>query len=211
MRSATLRIGGALALLQLAALPAVAQFSFGFSLGPNLTSVNVDWANFDATDYKPTVGFYLSADASLAAKFAAVRASATFVNAGALFNGTTFLDQDEFDINYLTVPVDLVLRAPLGDSFMPYVFGGPEFRYLVDVKDTDPGFADHFESLSTAATIGAGVALSVPMLGRFAPEVRYSIDLQGILDGDITVGDEVVRVREAFKADMLRFGLMLSF
>lgn len=190
---------------------AFAQLSLSLGVGPNITQLSVDFTDPDflSQTYEPVIGFYAGLYAALDLGPLAVRSGAVFVNAGAIFNGSEFLAEDGFDVNFLTVPVDVRLSIPL-KIIKPYVFGGPEFRYLLNLEDSDPGFKDNLEQLRTLGSIGAGIVINLPMIGTLAPEVRYSFDFQGLIDGDLTVRDELVRIKDSFRADMLKFGLVLG-
>lgn len=187
------------------------QINYSFAAGPNITTLEVDFEDLERPRYDPVIGFFAGVTAGLELGPASVHAGATYVNAGAIFDGSEFLDRDNFDVNFITVPVDVRIFLPISLMASPYLLGGGELRYQLDLSDTDQGFEDSLERQSIAASIGAGIRLNVPGLGlRIAPEVRYAIDVTGLSSGEVTVSDEVLRIRDEFRADMLRFGLVVG-
>ncbi len=187
------------------------QIDYSFAAGPNVTTLEVDFENREQPQYDAVVGFFAGVNAGLELGPASIHAGATYINAGAIFDGSEFLNRDNFDVNFIAVPVDVRIFLPISPIASPYLLGGGELRYRLDLSDTDQGFQESLEQQSVAASIGAGIRLTVPGLGlRIAPEVRYAIDVTGMSSGDVTLVDEVLRVRDEFKADMLRFGLVVG-
>ncbi len=188
-----------------------AQLKYSFSAGPNVTSLEVDFEDAEKPEYDAVIGFFVGLTTGLTLGPASIHAGATFINAGAIFDGSEFLERDNFNVNFVAIPVDVRVFLPVSLIASPYLLGGGELRYRLDFSDADAGFEDSLTRQSVAAGIGAGVRLSVPGLGlRISPEVRYSIDVTGISDGDVTIGEEIMRIRNEFKADMLRFGLVVG-
>ena len=198
----------------LAAQPASGQIGYDFSAGPNLTMMNVDLQDLETLqefDYDAQLGFYASLGVGMDLGPVSVHSGVIFVNAGGIFNGTDFLERDNFDVNFLTRPLDLRISIPISSSIQPYILGGGERRYRLDLSEDDISFEDNLKRQSSAASIGAGVRFSLPMLGvSVSPEVRYAIDLDGLTEGDVRIQDELVRIRDEFKANMLRFGLVFG-
>lgn len=188
-----------------------AQLRFSLSAGPNFTTLDVDLENIRNPEYDAVVGFFVSVNAGLTLGPLSVHSGANYVNAGAIFNGSEFLSRDEFDVNFITVPLDVRVYLPITPIATPYILGGAELRYLLDLSDADAEFEEALNRQSTAASIGLGVKLKVPGIGiSLAPEVRYHIDVTGLTEGDVDLRDEVLRIRDEFKADMLRLGLVVG-
>lgn len=188
-----------------------AQLRYGFSAGPNITSVEVDFENAEQPSYDAVVGFFAGVAAGLSLGPASIHAGATFINAGAIFDGSDFMERDNFNVNFVAIPVDVRVYFPISLIASPYLLGSGELRYRLDLSDADQEFEESLTRQSAAAGIGAGIRLNVPGLGlRISPEIRYAIDVTGISDGDVTVGDEFRRIRDEFKLDMLRFGLVVG-
>jgi hypothetical protein len=190
---------------------ALGQINYTFAAGPNWTTLEVDFENLERPQYDAVVGFFAGVTGGIEIGPASIHAGATYVNAGAIFDGSEFLNRDNFDVGFITVPVDVRLYLPISLIASPYLLGGGELRYRLDLSDGEQGFGESLERQSIAAGIGAGVRLNVPGLGMsIAPEIRYAIDVTGLSSGEISVADEVFRIRNEFKADMLRFGLVVG-
>lgn len=207
--------GCLVAVLMFALVPgpnaAQAQLRYDFSAGPNVTSVEVDFESTEQPSYDAVVGFFAGVTAGLSLGPASIHAGATFINAGAIFDGSNFMERDNFNVNFIAIPLDVRVYFPISLIASPYLLGSGELRYRLDLSDADQGFEDSLTRQSAAAGIGAGVRLNVPGLGlRISPEIRYAIDVTGISDGDVTIGEEVTSIRDEFKVDMLRFGLVLG-
>ncbi len=188
-------------------------FSLGLSVGPNLTTldVQIDFDNRVVKDYNVVLGYYLSVYTGVRLGPLHMRTGVSFVNGGALYNGTEFLDADEVKINFITIPIDLRLKLPLGKGAVPYLFMGPQFRYQYTLDDFDAEFRDDIRHLATTASVGLGVRLTIPGTTiAFSPELRYGIDITGLVDGEVTVQDEVYRIGDEFKADMVQLGIVIG-
>lgn len=216
-----LALGGLYLLSLLAWAPVFGQVSTSVSAGPNFTSLDLDtdklreidegWGDID---YDPVIGFYLGFSTGVELGPVVVRSGLSFVNAGAIFDGSTFLDEDEFEVNFITLPIDLRIYIPVSERVRPYLSAGPEFRYRLhlDVDEADEDFVDDLDRLTPAASIGAGVSIELPVLGiGVSPELRYAVDFHGLVSGDVTLQDEAVRIKETFKADMYRLGVAIDF
>ena len=193
--------------------PSASSVALGFSVGPNLTTLDVqlDLERRAVDDYSVVVGYYFTLYTGFKVSILHVRTGLSFVNAGALYDGATFLDEDEFKVHFLTVPVDVRLKLPLGNGATPYLFAGPQFRYQFTPDDLDVDVRDDINHLTTTGSIGLGIRLTVPgTTFTLSPELRYAVDVRGLFEGDVSVRDEVYRIGDAFKADMLQFGLVLG-
>ena len=198
----------------LSAVPVQAQIRYDLSAGPNFTSLSTgldDVQELGDLDYDMTVGFYASLGLGFDVGPLDVHSGLTYINAGAIFDGSTFLDRDDFAVNFIAIPVDLRLGFPVAPLVRPYLLAGGEGRFRLDISGENFSFEDNLKRQSLAASIGAGVTFSVPVVGvSLSPEVRYAIDIEGLTEGDVTVEEEVVRIRDEFKAHMLRFGLVVG-
>lgn len=190
-----------------------ASFALGFSAGPNLTTVDVqvDVDRRRVDGYELVLGYYLTLYGGLRVGPLHLRSGISFVNAGALYDGARFLDRDAFDVHFISVPVDVRLKIPVGKHAQPYLFAGPQVRYQYTVGTLDDGLRDDIRHLATTASLGAGVRFTLPgTTFAVSPELRYAVDITGLLDGDVTVRDEAVRIGDAFHADMLQLGVVLG-
>lgn len=193
--------------------PSASSVALGFSAGPNFTTLDVqlDLERRAVDDYTVVAGYYLTLYTGFKVSILHVRTGLSFVNAGALYDGTSFLEEDEFKVHFLTFPVDVRLKIPLGKGATPYIFAGPQFRYQFTPDDLDVDVRDDINHLATTGSLGLGIRLTVPgTTFSLSPELRYAVDVSGLFEGDVTVRDEVYRIGDAFKADMLQFGVVLG-
>ncbi len=210
----------------LESVPAEAQIRMGAAAGLNFTSMgdltgsaNGSVAN---TAYDRRSGWHVGIFVDMAAGFVALRPGLYYMVVGPLFEGgvplggssggmqpppSSSAEPDDFDLVYLTIPVDLRLRFNL-PVVKPYVFAGPEFRLLQDAE-IGTGFRDNLKSFSYAGNVGFGA--EVGLLGlRLMPELRYAFDISGITGEEIDfrgvtfVADEEHKTR----AVMLRVGIL---
>ena len=140
------------------------------------------------------------------------RTGLNFLNAGALFDGE-FLARDEFNVSFLTLPVDLRLSPFRGRFVRPYIFAGPGFRYGFDVKERPISLQNDIRLLNATFEAGIGVSLRIPKVPiRFSPEIRYVSDVFGIYEGELETDDGgIVSTSESVKANALRVGVLLGF
>ena len=221
-----MRLLAALALLAIPAL-AHAQVGFDLTLGPTVSwTEDVSGFQFDPDDPTQTpigdpqefsipaaIGFEAGLGLIVMPGPVGVRAGVHFLNTSAVLDeeGNRF-NRQSLDASFVTLQLDL--RA--GTDFGPlhaYAFGGPEFRYLVDLSDENVTFAtarQDAELLSTVATFGAGLTLDFAGT-KLGPKVAYSLDLTGVEGGDLVLDDgTAVRFDEAYSLDTLLFGIVLG-
>mgnify|MGYP002640631456 CR=1 FL=1 len=142
-----------------------------------------------------------------------VRAGVHFLNTSAVLDeeGNRF-NRQSLDASFVTLQLDLRAGKALG-PLHAYVFGGPEFRYLVDLSDEDVTFVSARQEaslISTAATFGAGLTLNA-FGTKLGPKVSYSLDLTGVEGRDLVLDDgTAVRFDEAYSLDTLLFGIVLG-
>ncbi len=217
------------AALLLAALPALAQpfsrpggsgtqMNLSASLGPSinwLSDVTVVDAGSEQAEgensYPVSVGFKGGLMLGVRRGPLGGRAGVSFLNTGSVFDGTTFLNEDELSVNFVTFALDAQYVRPVGPADL-YAFAGPEFRYLLDLSGAENlgDFRDGFSSLGASASFGAGVRLHV--LGySFGPEVRYALDLSGLSGETLEAPDGTpVELESGYSLDNLIFGLVFG-
>lgn len=176
----------AVLLMILTASSAHAQFRFGVVGGANFSSLNEIRAGENLINLDNAIAFHAGAFIDLALGPVAVRPAVYYLNAGPLFKGASFLTEDNFDLVYITIPVDLVYTVGIG-PIKPYVFGGPEFR-LLNTTDAPQGLDDNIESFVMNASLGVGVEVGLPGTSlKLLPHLRYSFGLSGITKQTYTV------------------------
>ena len=214
-----------LALFLLAALtPARAQVSVDATLGPTINWVGDTEAlrispegqqSLDVLRFSPTVGVQAGLGLSVGANGpVAVRTSARLATTGPVFDLERGLARSAFALDVLTVGLELQLRRRAG-PLEALVFGGPELRYAVDLRDRDGvgsairGFRESVEPLSGAAVIGAG--LRVRAFGTaFGPEVRYAFGLSDVSAGEFSESGTTVRLEDGLRLRQLALGLVVG-
>lgn len=114
-----------------------------------------------------------------------------------------------FDLSMVEIPVDLRLRLPL-PLIAPYALAGPVFSFPNSSSD-DSDFDDNFKNLYVSASVGAGVEVSVPVVGIKAfPEIRYAFGLSGLMEDDVTIGGTTFTAEDSQRLNsiMLRVGVV---
>lgn len=165
---------------------AKAQFRFGVVGGANFSSLNEIRAGENLVNLDNATAFHAGAFIDVALGPVAIRPAVYYLNAGPLFKGATFLSEDNFDLVYITIPVDLVYTVGIG-PIKPYLFGGPEFR-LLNTTDAPQSLEDDIESFVMNASLGVGVELGIPGTSlKLLPHLRYSFGLSGITKQTYTV------------------------
>lgn len=145
-------------------------------------------------------GFHVGAALSTGEGPISLRLGAMYLNAGALFDGASFLTADDFDVDYISFPLDLHLR-----SGMVYVFGGPEGSLLL-VSDAPPDFEDDLKRWTLDGGLGAGVRV-----GPFFAEGRYALGLSGLTEDTFEVGGVTFVTSDQPRASVLRLTVGLAF
>ena len=166
---------------------AEAQASFGVGAGLNFSSLNdVDFGSASTT-YDRHQGYHIGIFVDLNAGPIAVRPGVYYVNAGPLFEGlddvNTETIEDNFDLNFISVPVDLRLQLPL-PFVKPYALLGPEFLFLTDT-DAGGDLEGAMEDVTFAGNVGLGVVVDMPLVGvKLYPEFRYGFSVSGLVPED---------------------------
>lgn len=186
--------------------PSQAQVSFGVMAGLNFAELDdIDTGSAQRT-FESRSGYHIGVYTDLAGGPLALRIGVRYLDAGPLFEDGGIFDpnEDEFNVNFVTVPVDLRFRmnAPF---VKPYVFGGPEFRFLTDTDENQNRYK--IKDLSMAANVGFGLQFSLGGL-NLLPEFRYSFGLSGLNDQDQIGG---IQLAEDQKVKLFMLSLGLGF
>ena len=186
----------------------------GLAIGPSFTRLTVDLRDREAPGYDVVLGFHVGVIVGLDAGPATLRTGLHLLNSGALFDGSEFLNEDEFRVNFLTIPVEGRLDFRRRGLVHPYLFAGPEFRFLFSLDDRDINFRDDLRRLSATGAVGVGVEFEAPwgLPVGLSPELAYVFDLTGIYDGEFVRDDAgIVETASAIRANMVRLGFGLNF
>jgi len=188
------------ALLAFAATSAAGQ-TIGFKLGASLSTLSVGGST-EGFNYSTgfTGGGFIRFDLGRIG----VQPEILTVTKGAKFEGGPGDDEAGVNIEYVAVPVLLHVPLMYGQSFAPYVFGGPEIAFDIgceqdlgptEVDCEDPA-ADEFQrkSIDFGLTAGGGLAFAMGP-GALLLEGRYTWGLTNIQDID---GEDEVKNRSAY-------------
>ncbi len=193
------------------ALPAQAQLRFGVAAGLNYTTLSDLDLGSTRTTYDNRSGWHAGIFVDLGAGPLALRPGVFYLHAGRLFEDglSPALDaiQDNFDLNFIVVPIDVRLRMAT-PVISPYFLGGPELRFRSDDVDLEIKEALDLRSFNLAGNAGFGVEVSLGGY-TFMPEFRYSFDISGITGDTVMIGDVELNAEGENKsrAYMLRLGL----
>lgn len=163
------------------AKPADAQIRFGVIGGGNFSSLNEIQANGSLVSFDNATAFHAGAFLDIGLGPISIRPAAYYLNAGQLFRGTNFLTEDNFDVTFVTIPVDINYAIGIG-PLKPYIFAGPEFR-LLNEADAPVALADDLQSFTMGASAGLGLEINLPGSGlTFYPHLRYSFGVSNFTD-----------------------------
>ena len=179
-----------------------AQVRLGIIGGVNYASIDDINVNNVSETFDNRSGFHIGAFIDLATSGFAIRPGVQYLNAGALFEGATFLDPnlDNFNVSYVSFPLDL--RARFGPVD---VFAGPEFQVLASANAQDD-FNEDLKSWVVNGGIGLGLRL-----GPLMPEVRYAFGLSGLTEDQFTVGGITINTDNGQRSAALRVSLGVAF
>ena len=191
-----------LALFLLAPSTALSQLAFGVSGGLNYGGFSdIELGDSGAT-YDSRSGYHVGGFVDISAGPLALRPGVYYLNVGAVFTGiredtgvqittngqvTTdyLLDTDRFDIEFISVPIDIRLRMGL-PFFTPYFFGGPELRFRSETEVDD--YIDNVKPFNLSGNAGIGFEMNLGYL-RLMPELRYAFDISGLTGDELEIGE----------------------
>ena len=155
---------------------ASSQAQFGIVGGANFAALSDIQANNQAISFDNATAFHAGLFLDLQLGPLNLRPAAYYLNAGSLFEGSTVFQNDNFDLAYVTVPIDVVINFGLG-PIQPYLFVGPEFRIFTPSgipAEIEAGLQDFVFN----GTAGLGVKFQAPGLGlTLYPHLRYSFGI----------------------------------
>ena len=152
---------GLLFVLLFMPVTAQAQFSFGVGAGLNFTSLaDVDFGS-TRTVYDSRSGYHVGAFLDFSAGPIALRPGVYYMNAGTLFedgfDSVSSLNtiDDNFELNFVVVPIDVRLRLGI-PLLKPYIHAGPELRFRSEDASTEVEEALDLRSFNLAGNFGGG-------------------------------------------------------
>ena len=186
----------------------------GLSVGVNFASLEDVDVKDGATTWESKTGWHFGLYMKSALGPLGVRAGAIYLDAGPLFEGLSDkLDdpsgfEDDFDVRFLVIPVDLQYRL-VTPAITPYLLAGPELRFNMTSADD---FDDNFKDTSWGGNIGAGIEFTLPVVGiAVAPEFRYTFDLTGMTEEDLTIVTETLKASDSFQSGTYHVRVHFSF
>lgn len=109
--------------------------------------------------------------------------------------GVSLKDNGDIELKYISIPMVLKRKFfPVGVH--PYIFGGPEFNFLLSAKADGTDIKDELTSEDLAFVIGGGIEFSLFGNSAYA-EGRYSYGLNNLYK-DRDLGEWKNRVGQIF-------------
>ena len=168
-------IGISLALL-VCVPTAHAQLRLGILGGANFSSLNEIQTENNLISFDNATAFHAGAFLDISLGPVSLRPAAYYLNAGAIFQSANFLTENDFDVVYITFPVDVNFALGVG-PIKPYLFAGPEFR-LLSSADAPVALKDEMKNFTMGASAGLGLELNLPGTGlTLYPHLRYSFGI----------------------------------
>ena len=153
-----------------------AQLGVGFIGGANFSSLNAIRANGNLVSFENASAYHLGMFLDINIGPVGLRPSILYLNTGPLFKGATFLRQDDFDLSYMSMPIDLIFYMGVG-PVKPYLFAGPEFLFLGS-NDAPEDLEEDLKTSVSSFSMGFGISISFPGAGfKLYPQLRYSFGI----------------------------------
>ncbi|MEZ4703139.1 MAG: porin family protein [Rhodothermales bacterium] len=191
--------------------PASAQVRLGILGGGNFAALNDISAGDALVNFDNTTGYHIGAFVDIGFGALGVRPAVYYLDAGPLFQGAGFLEKDDFNMVYVSVPVDL--RFSLGAGpVKPYFLAGPEVRILTSAQDAPPELEDQLSNLVVNAGLGLGLEVNVPGFGiTLYPQIRYSFGLSDLVDRTYEINDVTISTDGGQRPNMWLLSLGIGF
>lgn len=169
-------------LLASAPLTTTAQVRLGLIGGGNFAALADITAGDELIDFDNTTGYHIGAFLDIGLGGVGLRPAVYYLDAGPLFQGADFLDRDDFNLAYVTVPVDLRVSLGVG-PIKPYLLAGPELRILASAGNAPEALEEQLSTLVMSAGLGLGLELQIPGIGlTLYPQIRYSFGISELVD-----------------------------
>jgi hypothetical protein len=193
-------------------------------LAPSADALPLQWGirggwNFDSMDAVDTgsgevsfnmqTGYNVGLFADFGVGPIGLRPGLSYLKTGPLFSGASFVTDDQSQLSYIAVPLDVRFKLPIPGA-SPYLATGPELRALVGGAPTE--LEEQLAKYGATWGVGLGFEIGPPMGGfRFIPEVRYSMDLTGLVKDQIEIQGQPIPFEGGQKVDSWRLSLGLAF
>ncbi len=189
------------------------QFHIGVTAGPQVTRIDMKFKSGETPDLDLVMGFHVGAAIGYDIGVITIRTGINYENAGGLFDSGSFFERSQYDVNFISVPIDFWLRFIKTGVLRPYLFAGPEFRYALSFEDDHFILQDDLSLANATFATGFGISIRIPHVPfRFSPEIRYASDMTGIYDGELVTDDGgILETAGSVKANALRIGVLVGF
>ncbi len=175
---------------------AEAVIGMGATAGLNFASLDDIEVDNSKSTYDGRTGYHIGGYLETGIGPLAARAGLLYVNAGPLFNGLSEIPgvpsdfDDEFDVKFFAIPIDVMYRM-VTPMVTPYLVGGPEFRFNTGAPDE---FKDNFNSSIIMGSVGVGVKIGPPGAGfSLSPELRYEFGVDSLVEDEFDIGDTAIK------------------
>jgi hypothetical protein len=103
------------------------------------------------------------------------------------FEGIQDLEDPNFDVSVIEVPLDLKLQVLPTPIVKPYVLGGP----MLSFPSSEGDFDNATKSTSFSLNVGAGLGIAIPGAGfELQPELRYEFGATTFIEDSFTIGSQ---------------------
>ncbi|MFW6181809.1 MAG: porin family protein [Spirochaetota bacterium] len=181
-------VAACMAVLALAAGPALAELSYGVIGGVGLAKFTGD----DAGNTKSKVGFSAGAFAQLPLlNVLALHPEALFS-----FRGSGYESDTKVNLYYIDVPVLVKYNLPIPLPVKTNVFAGPYLglNFIAKQKDPDQNIGDQVEELDYGLVFGGGAEVSKLMF-----DIRYSLGLAEVYESGDKIKNGVLSVMVGYR------------
>ena len=182
-----------------------ASAQLGIAVGGNFNELS-DIDSDPPTTFDNATGFHVGVFYDLGVGPVALRPGLFYMDAGDFDATGDGFEAQNFDLQFIEVPVDVrfnVLTAPI---VRPYVLAGPVLRFA---QTSDDDFKDSLNEISYAANVGFGLEIGPPVGGfTLYPEIRYAFGVSSITNDNEFLGASFTADEDQqFNAFMLRLGV----
>ena len=198
-----------IATLLLASSATAGPVQWGIRGGWNFDSMSEVDTGSEQVSFNTQTGYNVGLFADFGFGPLGVRPGISYLKTGPLFSGATFVTDDQAQLSYIAVPLDLRYKLPIPGA-SPYLATGPELRALVGGAPTE--LEEQLAKYGATWGVGLGFEIGPPMGGfRFIPELRYSFDLTGLVKDQIQIEGQPIPFEGGQKVDSWRLSFGLAF